>query len=315
MKSASPNRNGSRRGFGNNLLHILLILLITLVSGQGEYNQADLEAMTEAELEDICIKRGFQLVNEESEELTKQDYIEAAQRCLAIEQEMNELLTQYPELADELEEEIKRMEKENAEKQAQVEELENKISHDTINDNPEPEVALHRGEKIEENEAEAGSEELIMSEEIPIESVDDFVSEEEKEATTPDGTENDPEGSASFQTDSDDTETLSDDATPDVGTKIESLNKSTVKEDLTLTSLAIESLRVLVKNAQDDVRRIINLAIPVLQPLFSVGDAAWRQMKSLFLRAREAYEAYQATSMPPSEGSEVAETCDEGIPA
>ena len=71
-----------------NLFYILLILLVALVSGQEEYSQLDLEGMTEAELEDICIKRGFQLVNEEAVELTKHDYIEAAQRCLAIEQEM-----------------------------------------------------------------------------------------------------------------------------------------------------------------------------------------------------------------------------------
>lgn len=63
------------------------MILVVLVSGQ-DYTQADLEAMTEVELENICVQRGFQLVNENSDELTKQDYIEAAQRCLAIEQEM-----------------------------------------------------------------------------------------------------------------------------------------------------------------------------------------------------------------------------------
>ena len=67
---------------------MLLILLFAIVSGQEEYSQADLESMTEIELEDICVKRGFQLVNDEPDDLTKQDYIEAAQRCLAIEQEM-----------------------------------------------------------------------------------------------------------------------------------------------------------------------------------------------------------------------------------
>ncbi len=64
------------------------MILVAMVSGQEEFTQADLEAMTEVELENICVQRGFQLVNENSEELTKQDYIEAAQRCLAIEQEM-----------------------------------------------------------------------------------------------------------------------------------------------------------------------------------------------------------------------------------
>jgi len=61
---------------------------VSFVSAQVEYGLADLEAMTEVELENICVQRGFQLVNDDSDDLTKQDYIEAAQRCLAIEQEM-----------------------------------------------------------------------------------------------------------------------------------------------------------------------------------------------------------------------------------
>ena len=88
MNFISLNHNGSLRRCVNNVLFIFLIVLVALVSGQEEYSQADLEAMTEVELEGICITRGFQLVNDESDDLTKQDYIEAAQRCLAIEQEM-----------------------------------------------------------------------------------------------------------------------------------------------------------------------------------------------------------------------------------
>merc|ERR1712086_890396 len=75
------------------------------------------------------------------------------------------------------------------------------------------------------------------------------------------------------------------DVTNNVGKKTESRELSAEKEDLTLTHIAIESLRVLVKNAQDDVKRIINLAIPVLQPIFDVGDTAWRQIKAIFIRA------------------------------
>lgn len=81
-------RRGSQRCWAKNIMLALLMVLVAFVSGQPEFTQAELEAMTEAELEDICIKRGFQLVNDNSDELTKQDYIEAAQRCLAIEQEM-----------------------------------------------------------------------------------------------------------------------------------------------------------------------------------------------------------------------------------
>jgi len=315
------DRPGSRRRCAKNVLSIMLMLLVALVAGQDEYSQADLEAMTEVELEDICIKRGFQLVSDESDELTKQDYIEAAQRCLSIEQEMNELLTQYPELADELEEEIQRMEKENMDKQAHLEELENQISNDTANgDGKDPGVAFTRGTKLDGNKdgdsiGDAISDvvendEMVMTEEAPIdEPVDNSVSEKDEEPETPTIGDDTEEISDDAQTD-DYIDDASKDETTDVGTDIESTKTSTNKEDLTLTTLAIESLRVLVKNAQDDVKRIINLAIPVLQPLFNVGDAAWQQMKSLFVRAREAYEAYQATSKPASESTEVAEACD-----
>ena len=82
------DRHGSFRCSTKNILFFLLVVLVAFVSGQEVYSQEDLEAMTEAELEDICVTRGFKLVNDNAEELTKQDYVEAAQRCLAIEQEM-----------------------------------------------------------------------------------------------------------------------------------------------------------------------------------------------------------------------------------
>ena len=240
----------------------------------------------------------------------------------------NELLTQYPELADELEEEIKKMEKGNAEKQAIVDELKNQTSNDATETSQEPGMAFHREGRHEDSENDDGignevdNDELFISEEVLVdEPVDNSMTGEE--ATLPATTANDTEELPTSQVESDpvhideenlvDTET--DDLATNAGTEIESHDNSTMKEDLTMTNLAIESLRVLLKNAQADVKRIIALAIPVLQPLLNAGDAAWHQMQSLFLRAREAYEAYQATNQSPSEGLEVAETCDDSIPA
>jgi len=241
----------------------------------------------------------------------------------------NELLTQYPELADELEEEIKRMEEENSEKLAHVEELKNQISEDETNANPEVLGTAFTGrEKVRENENDDGvgneveNDELVMSEEVPIdEPIDDFISADEG-TTPPTPTEDDAKDSSTSYNNTDDmpmeedTEEDADaDAITNVGTDIESPDTSADKEDLTLSHLAIESLRVLMKNAQDDVKRIVNLAIPVLQPLLNAGDVAWHQMKSLLLRARELYEAYKATNVSPSEGTEVAQTCDDATSA
>jgi hypothetical protein len=55
----------------------------------------ELQAMSEEQLEDICIQRGFELLKDEVDattgevyQLSHQDFVEAAMKCLAIEQEM-----------------------------------------------------------------------------------------------------------------------------------------------------------------------------------------------------------------------------------
>ena len=75
----------------------------------------------------------------------------------------------------------------------------------------------------------------------------------------------------------------------------------------TMAHIAIQSLRVLVKNAKDDVKKVIEMVVPVLQPLFDAGDVAWRRIRSLFDRARELYRVYKNTNSEGGEG----ETCEE----
>lgn len=173
------------------------------------------------------------------------------------------------------------MEKENAEKQADVERLQNEIGSDSTSD---PGTAFVRpGKSVEEEEDEI----------IPDEATGDFQAPDD-----------------SFESSS--TMDLDDDTLLEEETDAVETIPSPTKEDLTLTHIAVESLRVLIKNAKDDVRRIINLTLPVLQPIFDAGDAAWRQMKDLFVKARKAYEAYQTTSsMTADEATETAETCDD----
>ena len=60
-------------------------------SSPDEETKLDLESMTQAELELICIERGFELIQDVEaggEELTHADYVDAARRCLAIEEDM-----------------------------------------------------------------------------------------------------------------------------------------------------------------------------------------------------------------------------------
>jgi hypothetical protein len=67
-----------------------------------------LDAMSNEQLIGMCNERGFGIVNDESE-LEHKDYVEAARRCLSMEDEMNAILAENPDLAAELETEILRM--------------------------------------------------------------------------------------------------------------------------------------------------------------------------------------------------------------
>jgi hypothetical protein len=83
------------KGFAFLLIVLIVSLSSTVSQEEHVYSEAELIEMTDAELEDICIQRGFELVKNEIDPstgeaytLTHDDYVEAAQRCLAIEQEM-----------------------------------------------------------------------------------------------------------------------------------------------------------------------------------------------------------------------------------
>mmetsp|Transcript_23648 Transcript_23648/g.33910 ORF Transcript_23648/g.33910 Transcript_23648/m.33910 type:complete len:262 (+) Transcript_23648:167-952(+) len=81
----------------------------------------NLDDLTDAELEAICTSRGFELVTDDIIEengrnksgtgYTHQDYVEAAQQCLAIEKEMERVINENPGMMQQLLEEAARLEK------------------------------------------------------------------------------------------------------------------------------------------------------------------------------------------------------------
>jgi hypothetical protein len=90
-----------KKGTAALLLFLLVLVTWTIPTTRGQEEQlititdADLKAMTNEELEAICIQRGFELSKDEVDPetgevyvLRHEDYVEAAQRCLAIEQDM-----------------------------------------------------------------------------------------------------------------------------------------------------------------------------------------------------------------------------------
>ena len=79
---------------------------------QEETIQVDdyLSTLSTTELQKICLERGFDIEQESHDKpLTHADYVDAARRCLSLEQEMNAILMQHPELAAEIEKEITRL--------------------------------------------------------------------------------------------------------------------------------------------------------------------------------------------------------------
>ena len=81
-----------------------------------------LESLTNEELENICHERGFAInASATTGTISRDDYLDAARQCLSLEDDINHILAQNPELAAELEVEIERMrhEKERLEQERQ----------------------------------------------------------------------------------------------------------------------------------------------------------------------------------------------------
>jgi hypothetical protein len=197
----------------------------------------------------------------------------------------NELLSEYPELAEELEEEIKKMEAENQAKQAEIDGIQQQQqqqqysqTNDGANVGGGPSF-VSKSSSTTEEERNIDSEGTVKVEN------DDLIVGEEELIHAP---ENERDGEDSI----DDLDTTANTTTT---TDIESPSDAP-KEDYTLSHLAIETLRAFVKHAKDDAKRIFELVVPVMQPLLTAGDVAWRQIKALFVRAREAYSASQDAS-------------------
>jgi hypothetical protein len=89
-----------------------------------------LDHLSTAALEKICLDRGFAVARQQNDTttvaappLTRQDYLQAARRCLTLEDEINLILAEHPELAAELESEVERMRQQKERLEAERNEL------------------------------------------------------------------------------------------------------------------------------------------------------------------------------------------------
>jgi len=264
------------------IFFVWALLVIPLMSQNPSYSESELEAMLDEELEGICLERGFELVKEDIDpttgllyEFTHADYVDAAKRCLAIEQEMNELLDQYPELAEELEEEIKKMEAENAAKKAEVDELQKKIA--------EVQEAA-RGKNVSNLDAAFVSRPrtTIDSEDRSLNLQEETVFvEDPKIGQTATGQAHEVDGKPQEEP-----EPIVEESNT---AGLESPEATKIKEDLTLKALAVEIIRGLVRNANNDLKRIVELVAPVVRPLLEAGDKAWRRIRAAVVYIQQNY--------------------------
>lgn len=254
---------------------LFFICFLTLhIFAQETYSEEDLQALTEEELEKICLVRGFELLKNdenpdtgEKYELTHQDYVEAAKQCLAIEQEMNELLESNPELRDELQAELAKLQEAQDTKKAEIEELQSQLDN-KAEESKEESDSSPQGEGEDEGEDD---EELQVSEEEPIAATVTEEDAEEVPLTTED-TDQQIESSDSTENDA----SASAIATPDA-------NNS--QEDLTLKEIS----RAFIEHVQKDIQRIRQFLIPVFEPMLHAGNLAVKYARALFITIRQQY--------------------------
>ncbi len=189
------------------------------------------------------------------------------------------------------------MEEENSVKQAELEELQQQVSpRGSTGGRGSAFIPKQHGiagtdetKDVLSNVSDSVDDDLTISEEIPIE--------------TGANAEIDGEPLDNFVATGEDTDEIS-------SSEIESPSDSSSKEDFTLSHLAIESLRAFITHAKDDVKRIIALVVPVMQPILTASDLAWRQIKALFFMARDAYYESSSEKQPPTEQTESEERAD-----
>lgn len=286
----------------SNSFRLFALLVLTLfghVAGQEEYTEDTLKTMSEEELEKICRIRGFEIMRDEIDpstglphELSHDDYVEAARRCLAIEEEMNELLAEYPELATEIEEEIKKLEAEQSAKRAEVEKLEKELA--------EAEAAA--------STAKVSSGSAFVPPTVAMNDSGKTIAEQDDLEVIDDG------DSVSHGNDNDDimdqsaANEILEDRQEEVVNSSDSHSESvnvavkneTAKEDFTMSAMTFEIIRAMVKQVENDVKRIVELIAPVVHPILRAGDVAWRHLKLVF-------ESLGRTSRPTEENDEAAE--------
>jgi hypothetical protein len=180
----------------------------------------------------------------------------------------NELLAEYPELATEIEEEIKKLEAEQSAKRAEVEKLEKELAEAQ---------AAHSTAKVSSGSAFVPPTVATNDSGKTIADQDDLEVIDDGDSVLHGNDDDIMDQSTANEILEDRQEEVvssSDNESVNVAVKNE-----TAKEDFTMSAITFEIIRAMVKQVENDVKRIVELIAPVVQPILRAGDVAWRHLK------------------------------------
>lgn len=188
-------------------------------------------------------------------------------------------MAEHPELAEELEAEIARMEEEQAQKQAEVQRLQHELEEKNKSSVPESSGAafVPKPRSPEASQTTGTLQDNVEEETVLAEDNAKPVEEETVKAETV----KTPRQEASPSASSDGSEAQMEE---------ESSKESKEKEDLTLSALSIEIIRRMFKDTERELKRIIDLILPVVRPVMNAGDVAWRHIKATLISLKKDFD-------------------------
>lgn len=204
----------------------------------------------------------------------------------------NALLAEYPELAKEIEEEIKKLEAEQTTKRNEVQQLEKELA--------EAQAAAENTKSSTSGSAFLPPSKVVaptQGNDTKTIEEDDFQVIDDGDSPTK-GKEDDDDNAAVI----DEIDDFSRQDTVPVDEMKKSVavkNKTGVREDFTVSAMTFEIIRTLMKQVESDVRRIVDLVGPVLQPILRAGDVAWRHLKVVFESLRTSPPTDEQDVEPP----------------
>lgn len=234
----------------------------------------DLEKLSNSELETICTTRGFEVIKETTEngtevEYTRDDYLEAASQCLAIEAEMEKVLQENPNILDDLKEESQNLTKEKEKLEAELSEQKSKLSN-------EEEILAFIPKEEEKNSNETVS----ISEEEEIIDLDVEESKQVEKETIESSTTNSPSERNDEQEETSIPKNITD---------------HTVKQEKDISNFTTKDIFMEIKKQiQRDITNVINIILPksIRDPIQKIVTPLTVVMKSSVSSAIDIIKRY-----------------------